>query len=108
MKGGFSSRPASQPVQMPREKTLVVVVENCPVEKAPSDLAEKCPTEGGDEPSTKRKKWMAKRNEVLEIKSGVGPKAVVVAEKRATDLEAEVKHLRAKAECLKATLEDAE
>ncbi|RRT61751.1 hypothetical protein B296_00043938 [Ensete ventricosum] len=47
-------------------------------------------------------------NEVLEIKSGVGPEAVVVAEKWATDLEAEVKHLRAKAECLKATLEDAE
>ncbi|RRT38497.1 hypothetical protein B296_00038704 [Ensete ventricosum] len=43
---------------------------------------------------------------VLELKSGMGLNEVVATEKHATDLEVEVKHLRAKVEHLKAALRD--
>ncbi|RWV89556.1 hypothetical protein GW17_00048287 [Ensete ventricosum] len=50
----------------------------------------------------------ALRNEVLELKSGVSPDTVVAAEKRAINLEVDVKHLKAKVEHLKAALGDTE
>ncbi|RWW78692.1 hypothetical protein BHE74_00013082 [Ensete ventricosum] len=46
-----------------RENTLVMVIEKRSTEKTLSAPTEKCPTEGGSESSTKRKKRMAKKAE---------------------------------------------
>ncbi|RRT76039.1 hypothetical protein B296_00030627 [Ensete ventricosum] len=46
-----------------RENTLVMAVEKRSAKKTLSALAEKCPTEGCSESSTKRKKWMTKKAE---------------------------------------------
>ncbi|RWV78643.1 hypothetical protein GW17_00060354 [Ensete ventricosum] len=72
MKDGSASYPTSQPVQTSRERTPTMVTEKHPAEKALSDPTEKCPTEGGGEPSAKRKKQMAKKTEKCHSSQGEG------------------------------------
>ncbi|RWW66023.1 hypothetical protein BHE74_00026633 [Ensete ventricosum] len=50
----------------------------------------------------------ALRNKVLKLKSGMGSNAMATTEKWVTNLEVEMKRLRAKVECLKAALGDTE